>query len=593
MLQPDNFLYTITLFTIAIISGVALLLRNKRNSLLIISSLVFFLCAIRILTEYYIQQLDNHALVLNIIHFHRILVVPLCTCLWYIIWFYVRPLSAYKWEQKANQIYFWLVLIAPMPLIIYGNFYGDFYEIPPYKIDGLWRYKLMDTLPAILLLRFFLLIVLGGIIAFTMLTEIIRKKENRTQKIIATLLFLGLPFIAYYLMSTKDEMGYQTANLGMVYLIFGLTITWFLSDYRTFFNSFQKTIEDLLDSVSDLAFFTTLDFKITHSNQLATQMFGQQTIHQNMVHILANYTEKAPAAIEQIIQNLTISKGRAEILSLKHLETSQKMQLKIAKFEQGNLHLGYTFLFTNLTDILEREAQLQQANTIKDQLFAIIGHDLRKPALAFRGVAQKINYLTQTDDKKRIQQLGTTLEQAALDLNKLLNNILKWALNQKNAVVQNRQELVLSSVITEVIALFKYPVQHKKIQIHNTVSPQQTIFCDYDILLTVLRNILDNAIKFSPIASKINIYTTVTDKYLSIHIQDFGIGMDEQQNENLFTLVANKSQQGTQGEKGTGIGMVLIKELTTLVDGIIQVNSRVNQGTTVVLNLPQQNMIPP
>lgn len=585
MFQPDNFLYAITLFTISIVSGVSLLLSNKRNHLLIINSVIFFLCAIRILTEYYIHQSDNYELVVNIIHFHRTIITPLGTCLWYIIWFYVRPFKYHKWEKIINQIYFWVVLIAPIPFIIYGNLYGNLYEILPEKIAGLWRFRFNGNLESVSWLRFFLLGVLGSSVLFTMLTEIVRKKNDRFQKIIATILFLGLPLVVNQLLNS-DEAGYQTPNLGLTLLIFSLTITWFLSDYRTFFNSFQKMIEDLLESVSDLAFFTTPNFKITYSNQLATQAFRQQVIGKNMVAILTDYTNKTPTSIQAIIQTLTTEIGRTEILSFPNQSTTQQMQLKIARFEQGNLHLGYTFLFTNLTEILDRETQLKQVNSIKDQLFAIIGHDLRKPALAFRGVAQKVNYLMQTDDKKRMEQLGITLEQAALDLNKLLDNILKWALNQKNAVMQNQQQIVVATIIEEAISMFTQPIQQKKLQIKHTTLARHTIFCDFDILLTILRNILDNAIKFSPIGGIINIHTTDKVNYLSISIQDAGVGMSEAQIEQLFQLVANKSQQGTQGEKGTGIGMVLVKELVELINGQIQIKSQINQGTTVAIDLP-------
>ena len=131
-----------------------------------------------------------------------------------------------------------------------------------------------------------------------------------------------------------------------------------------------------------------------------------------------------------------------------------------------------------------------------------------------------------------------------------------------------------------------HKTQYKQLKFDISIPATLHVHCDRNILLTIIRNIVDNAMKFSSPNSIIKVYALENQGYTIINIQDFGTGMTGKQLETIFQLQQNKSQEGTQGEKGTGIAMVLVKELMDLVNGKIDIQSQLNQGTTVSLQLP-------
>lgn len=237
--------------------------------------------------------------------------------------------------------------------------------------------------------------------------------------------------------------------------------------------------------------------------------------------------------------------------------------------------------------ISEKNDQLAQLNLTKDRLFAIIGHDLRKPAIAFRGIARKVNFLLRKQDFDTLNALGDHIEDNALALNQLTDNLLHWALSQKDILNVHPESFVLAPEIASVINLFDAPAQRKRIQI-NTVLPEQIhVFADRDSLHTIIRNLLDNAIKFTPENGNVTVEARSVDHRLTeIQISDSGIGMSVEQQERLFDLHREKSTAGTDGEKGTGLGLHLVHELVRLNNGSIHVNSSPGTGTVFTLLLP-------
>jgi signal transduction histidine kinase len=286
-----------------------------------------------------------------------------------------------------------------------------------------------------------------------------------------------------------------------------------------------------------------------------------------------------------------------ETITLEQQAREDKLK---AKARQNALIAGFIGLlalvsfafFANLrrqqARIRAQNEALTNLNATKDRIFAIIGHDMRKPALAFRGMTQKINYLLQKQDYARLTALGNQLEESAYSLNTVTDNLLNWALLQKNIVGYQPQSVVLQQVAEELQSIFATAARNKNIRLSilPDEGPQQ-VFADPLALRTILRNLIDNAIKYTPEGGVVNVTATSDGEWVNIGVQDSGIGIPEAEQKNLFMLRNDKSREGTAGEKGTGLGLHLAHELAKINKGALALNTRIAQGTSFELRLPR------
>lgn len=271
-----------------------------------------------------------------------------------------------------------------------------------------------------------------------------------------------------------------------------------------------------------------------------------------------------------------------------------------AKARQNALIAGFVGLlalvslafFVNLrrqqTRIRAQNEELTRLNATKDRIFAIIGHDMRKPALAFRGMTQKINYLLQKQDYPRLTALGNQLEESAYSLNTVTDNLLNWALLQKDIAGYQPQPVLLHQVAEELRAIFAAAARNKNItlQILSDTPAQQQVFADPLALRTILRNLIDNAIKYTPEGGTVSVTASAEGEWVNIGVQDSGIGIPAAEQKDLFVIRNDKSRPGTAGEKGTGLGLHLAYELAKLNKGRLALNTQIAAGTCFELQLP-------
>ncbi|MEM1122429.1 MAG: two-component regulator propeller domain-containing protein, partial [Bacteroidota bacterium] len=154
--------------------------------------------------------------------------------------------------------------------------------------------------------------------------------------------------------------------------------------------------------------------------------------------------------------------------------------------------------------LADKEVIAQQANSLKalnqtkDRLFAIISHDLRKPALAFRGISKKVKFLIQQKEFATLDKYGNTLENAAYSLNSLLDNLLNWALTQRDVLPHQPVPFNVAATTSEVVRLFDQMAADKNIKFQVRIPESTTIFADPNAYATIVRNLVDNALKFTP-----------------------------------------------------------------------------------------------
>ena len=229
--------------------------------------------------------------------------------------------------------------------------------------------------------------------------------------------------------------------------------------------------------------------------------------------------------------------------------------------------------------------ELLSLNKTKDRFFGIIAHDLRSPILAFQGVGKQINHYLKKDDKEKLTRLGQMINHTAIKLNRLLDNLLNWALLQTGRIPYHPQHLDVLEMIEEIEELFLPVAQTKNISITTSIEPALSIYADEQALDTTLRNLVSNAVKFTKEGGKIFIKAYRDREQIIFLIEDTGIGIPPEILQSLFRLHP-KSIKGTAGEKGTGLGLLLCKELSTLNKGSIEVESKRDKGTCFKLTFP-------
>ena len=585
MLYPDNFLYFITLFTISTTLGTYLLLSYNRNHLIILNAFIFYLVAIRAATEYYLPQLETIQAVESLATFHSIVIYLWSVLVWYIVWFYIRPFKDWKWERFANQLYL-RILALPILINFYYLYERTFYSFHPEKIDGYWRFIThVELLPTKFYIffsfRFMQLIMIG-----LLLLIIIRNKKQRLQKIAVLVFWLFvLPILTdQAIYQSMDK--WQIPNFAFTYLTFTICINWFISEYRLFRDGFDEAKIDLLNSISDFAITTGLNLKITHANEKARQLFT--ITNQSIIELLANFSQSTAQQIEDSLHKLLYHPEDELELSLVVPNIGEKIfTIKAAPFKKINQQVGYTFLLKDLTLIRQKEKELEAANAAKDRLFAIISHDLRKPALAFRGITKKVKYLIQKEKFETLFKYGNSLEKAAYSLNNLLSNLLNWVLQQQAMLPYDPVPIDVEAEVKEIYDLFQQMAADKGIDLEVAIPASTIAFADLNAFTTIIRNLLDNAIKYTPVGGKIEVTSKKIADGILLRIADTGIGMDKTQIEKLFEFDTKKSQEGTSGELGTGLGLNLVWDLVKLNKGQIKVESQWNQGTTFEVLFPE------
>lgn len=240
------------------------------------------------------------------------------------------------------------------------------------------------------------------------------------------------------------------------------------------------------------------------------------------------------------------------------------------------------------TELKEINTQLEQVNQMKDRIFAIIGHDLRKPVVAFNGISETINYLVKKEDYSTLQQLGAEIEKDGFALQKLTDNLLNWALTQRDVMPYNPQEVNLSQKAEEILLIFEKVARDKNIELVNKVVKEMRVYADPNALLTILMNLVDNALKYTPKGGRVELVAVNEAEGVKIQIIDNGMGMSEEQMRDIFLLQKDKSRKGTSGEKGTGLGLHLVNELVKLNGGEINVVSKKGEGSVFRVLLPEQ-----
>ncbi|NVN93925.1 MAG: hybrid sensor histidine kinase/response regulator [Bacteroidetes bacterium] len=240
--------------------------------------------------------------------------------------------------------------------------------------------------------------------------------------------------------------------------------------------------------------------------------------------------------------------------------------------------------------IRQQKQKLQQLNAEKVKFFSIIAHDLRGPLGGLMMLADMMedeSYQLTPDQKV---ELTKNLSHSARNIYKLLENLLEWSQMQQGHTVFNPQLLDLNFVVNECLKIITETAKNKTIKIEVNIPPKMEVFADMNMLQIIIRNLVSNAIKFTPKGGDVSISANIgVDKIVEIAVKDNGIGMSYEMLDNLFRLDAKHSRPGTEGEPSTGLGLLLCKEFVEKNNGKLWVVSEEKKGSAFCFTIPAIN----
>lgn len=238
-------------------------------------------------------------------------------------------------------------------------------------------------------------------------------------------------------------------------------------------------------------------------------------------------------------------------------------------------------------DIEHKNKQLLAMNAEKDKFLSILAHDMRSPFSSFLGLTQIMAEDLHTMEFDEIKNIAVSLNKSAVNLYRLLDDLLEWSYIQRGKLAMHPGLFPLKEKIYQITELATDYADKKGIRINYEIPPDMMVFADMHMFETIIRNLLFNAVKFTPEGGKVSIVARTTqDNLAEIRITDTGIGIPEQLMGKLFVLDQSSSRKGTTGEPSTGLGLIICKEFVERHGGQIRVESTEGTGSSFSFTIP-------
>ncbi|MFA5329592.1 MAG: tetratricopeptide repeat-containing sensor histidine kinase [Prolixibacteraceae bacterium] len=396
----------------------------------------------------------------------------------------------------------------------------------------------------------------------------------------------------YQKRNDKQGLAYSYNNLGLVYLD--------KKEYQKSFDFFMKSLAlanqmDMYEFTGTIYSNLTIFYEELKDYKNAYTYYDKyNTVYDSLIG------ERKSKMIREIQAKYLLAKKDNELEELKNRNQVQSNDIASAKSVQ--IYLIYiaifiVFLMIATVYLLFREKrlanelkvktnELKELNLAKDRFFSIIAHDLKNPfniLVSYTGILKSDLELFSTEELKKII---SDLNQASENGFDLLQNLLVWTRSQTNRIRIFKSNFVLSEIFGQIRLLAELNLTAKNQKLIIQSEPDQLVYADKDMIATVIRNLVFNAIKFSPKGSEIVIKSSYADSFAHVEVIDHGVGISKENLDKLFVIDRNISTEGTDGETGTGLGLVICHEFIAKNNGEIKVGSKEGEGSVFSFSLP-------
>jgi signal transduction histidine kinase len=239
-----------------------------------------------------------------------------------------------------------------------------------------------------------------------------------------------------------------------------------------------------------------------------------------------------------------------------------------------------------ISELNQSQTELLELNSQKDKLMSIIAHDLRTPFHQILSFARMLTEDIEIYSQEEIKTMTDGILQAGEHGAKILEDLLSWARTQRNTIEIIPAEISIASVLNEIIPVFAASANDKQIKISINGDKDAVAVANRNMSNILFRNLIANALKFSNPGGKIQLNITRGRDFHTIEVRDSGIGIPENDLPKLFNIDVKYTRTGTAGESGTGLGLILCKELVIKNKGTLEVISKQGEGSSFIVKLP-------
>lgn len=365
----------------------------------------------------------------------------------------------------------------------------------------------------------------------------------------------------------------------------------------------ETKYHELFDNANDFILTMDLDGKITNANRTLLR-YLQTDLESFMQHNVFEFIREENIDLANDIKAKMLAGDSEHSFELKAFGSDRQpviYEVKTSLMKRKNGEpMGVQCVFSDITERHEASLRLEkynesllELNTTKDKFFSIIAHDLRNPYSSLIGFSEMLLEDLEELSKDEIRETLKIIHGSAKNSFSLLENLLAWSRLQTGHIPFTPAQLVLADVVEEVVNILFSLAYKKKIEINDLVDPDILLFADKNMLNTILNNLIMNAIKFTPPGGEINIYARPHKEklksgldFIRISIADTGIGMDNETSGKLFASNRLVSNPGTEKEQGTGLGLLITRELVEKHGGKIMVESSLGKGSVFSFLIP-------
>lgn len=294
-------------------------------------------------------------------------------------------------------------------------------------------------------------------------------------------------------------------------------------------------------------------------------------------------TEKKEKEIELLTKDIKIQElENAKVkytMNLFVLLTVMVLLLSVVLFNQYRIKKKTNKLLE------EKNEKLKTLNETKDKLLSVMTHDIRNPFVAFISIAQSLYNQHETLDKESIKVYANSINKFAVNINNLLENMLHWVQAQSGRIKVVKHTFPLVKGVNKVVSLYKINAEVKNLELVSRINKDIVISSDMNMLRVIIRNLVNNAIKFTPEGGKIEIDAKVESEKVIVCVKDTGIGIAPESLKDIFGKDSSIDNMGQLTDKGTGLGLKLCKEFAQMNGGDIWVESEKGKGTSFYFTL--------
>ncbi|MCX7842149.1 MAG: ATP-binding protein [Clostridia bacterium] len=345
-------------------------------------------------------------------------------------------------------------------------------------------------------------------------------------------------------------------------------------------------LEKVFQSMSEGVVILDMDNNIVNYNPAAGKIFPALVSSYDHEHSTSNIFSNYP----EIMQELELRGNSEKKLHITSKDGQSHYKLHISMIFEKRREIGKILVLNDITDSIQRQAELartaeelEEMNRLKDKLFTIISHDIKSPLTILMDLTQLLASQEEIYQGENVQLIDEVSEQVG-NTYSLVVNLLEWFKSQKSGIIINKKVFILCEAIGEVVKVLNKKAEQKGISIISEVEEDLMVYADRQIIELILRNLISNAIKYTP-GGEIRIGAAMSQDGVTVYVKDSGIGMDEKKLQSLFSKTIISSTRGTAGEKGTGLGLSLCREFIQKSGGKLWAESTQGKGSTFFFTL--------